>query len=568
MADLRCGRSTIGCRVAGLSRALALFVLCLPGVGWAGAPDQAAIASAHPLATRAGMAVLEACGNAFDAAVAVSAALGVVEPYSSGLGGGGFWLLHVAENGRQVVVDARETAPGAAHAEMYLDEQGEPVPGLSLNGPLAAGIPGTPAALVHVSERYGRLPLAETLAPAIGLARDGYPVYERMRLGLNYKAEQLRRWPGSELFLPGGEVPPLGARMQLPGLARLMERLARDGLPGFYGGESAEAMVDAVRAHGGIWSLEDLENYRVIEREPLVAEFDGGLRVVLPPPPSAGGVAMIQALNLLQFYDLEAMEPAARAHLVVEALRRAFRDRGYLGDPDFVDMPLERLLHPHYAAGLRTSMRTDRATPSAVFSPLHQGEDGDHTTHFSVVDAAGNRVAVTQTLNGWFGSSFIVPGLDLLLNNEMDDFAIKPGEPNLYQLVGAGANNIAPGKRMLSSMTPTFLESPRGIAVLGTPGGSRIISMVLLATLAWIDGADAKTMTSLPRYHHQYLPDRVVHEPAAFSPEESAALAARGHALQASRRMYGNMNVITWDYAGNRLEAATDPRGEIEGWTY
>jgi gamma-glutamyltranspeptidase / glutathione hydrolase len=535
---------------------------------WSGGPGQAAIASAHPLATRAGMEVLEAGGNAFDAAVAVSAALGVVEPFSSGLGGGGFWLLHFAADGRQLVVDARETAPGAAHATMYLDEQGEPIPGLSLNGPLAAGIPGTPAGLVHVSERYGRLPLQRTLAPAIRLAREGYPIYARMHLGLNFKAEQLRRWPGGAVFLPDGEVPPLEASQRLPGLALVMERLAADGMAGFYGGETAAAMLAAVRAHGGIWTAEDLAGYRVVEREPLVAEFDGGLRIVLPPPPSAGGVALIQALNLLQSADFANFDPTDRAHLVIEAMRRAFRDRGYLGDPDFVDMPLARLLHPAYAAGLRATLRMDRATPSEIFAPLHGEPDGEHTSHFSVIDADGNRVAVTQTINGWYGSSFVVPGLDLLLNNEMDDFSIKPGVANLYQLVGAGANNIAPGKRMLSSMTPTFLESPRGVAVVGTPGGSRIISMVLLATLAWIDGADAATMVSLPRYHHQHLPDHVTHEPDAFGSEQAAALEARGHVLQQSSRLYGNMNVVTWDYEGNRVEAATDPRGEIEGWTY
>jgi gamma-glutamyltranspeptidase / glutathione hydrolase len=547
---------------------MALATLGLPFHAWAGGPGQPAIASAHPLASQAGMEVLEAGGNAFDAAVAVSAALGVVEPFASGPGGGGFWLLHFAEDGRQLVVDARETAPGGAHASMYLDEDGEPIPGLSLNGPLAAAIPGTPAALVHVSERYGRLPLERTLAPAIRHARAGVTVYERMKLGLDFKAEQLRRWPGGTVFLPEGEVPPVGATIRLPGLAVLMERIARHGMDGFYRGETAEAMVEAVRAHGGIWTLDDLAAYRVIERDPLIAELDGGVKVVLPPPPSAGGVAMIQALNLLAPFGQQHHDPVDRAHLVIEVLRRAFRDRGHLGDPDFVDMPLERLLHPAYAAGLRASIRLDRATPSEVFAPLHSEDGGEHTTHFSVIDADGNRVAVTQTLNGWYGSSFVVPGLDLLLNNEMDDFTIKPGEPNLYQLVGAGANDIAPGKRMLSSMTPVFLESPRGIAILGTPGGGRIISMVLLAALAWIEGADAASIVELPRYHHQYLPDRVVYEPAAFDEEEIAALESRGHKLEESRRLYGNMTVVTWDYDGDRVEAAVDPRGQIPGWIY
>jgi gamma-glutamyltranspeptidase / glutathione hydrolase len=548
---------------------LAAFVLfAWPGLAWAAGPGKPAIASAHPLATQAGMEVLEAGGNAFDAAVAVSAALGVAEPFASGLGGGGLWLLHFAEDGRQVVVDARETAPGEAHAAMYLDEDGEPVPGLSLNGPLAAAIPGTPAALVHVSERYGRLSLGMALGPAIRLAREGIPVYERMRLGLNFKAEQLRLWPGGAVFLPEGEVPDNGTIIRLPGLADIMERLVAEGAPGFYDGQVAAMMVAAVRANGGIWSREDLAGYRIVEREPLYAEFDGGLSVTVPPPPSAGGVALIQALNILSGWKLEAMDPAERAHLIVEALRRAFRDRGHLGDPDYVDMPLELLLHPAYAAGLAATLRMDRATPSEVFAPLHAEDGGTQTTHFSVIDAEGNRVAVTQTLNSWFGSGYVVPGLDLILNNEMDDFTIRPGERNLYALVGSEPNIIAPGKRMLSSMAPTFLESARGVAVLGTPGGSRIVSMVLLAALAWMDGADAADIAALPRYHHQYLPDQLVHEPEAFTPELAEALRARGHELQESRRLYGNMAIVTWDFENDRVEAASDPRGEVAGWVY
>jgi gamma-glutamyltranspeptidase / glutathione hydrolase len=406
------------------------------------------------------------------------------------------------------------------------------------------------------------------LAPAIRLAREGIPVYERMRLGLNFKAEQLRRWPGGAVFLPEGEVPDNGTIIRLPGLADIMERLVAEGAPGFYDGQVAAMMVAAVRANGGIWSREDLAGYRIVEREPLYAEFDGGLSVTVPPPPSAGGVALIQALNILSGWKLEAMDPAERAHLVVEALRRAFRDRGHLGDPDYVDMPLELLLHPAYAAGLAATLRMDRATPSEVFAPLHVDDGGTQTTHFSVIDAEGNRVAVTQTLNSWFGSGYVVPGLDLILNNEMDDFTIKPGERNLYALVGSEPNIIAPGKRMLSSMAPTFLESARGVAVLGTPGGSRIVSMVLLAALAWMDGADAADIAALPRYHHQYLPDQLVHEPEAFTPELAEALRARGHELQESRRLYGNMAIVTWDFENDRVEAASDPRGEVAGWVY
>jgi gamma-glutamyltranspeptidase/glutathione hydrolase len=551
-----------------LIRLLVVWILWLPAVCLGQGPGKAAIASAHPLATGAGLEVLEKGGNAFDAAVAVSAALAVVETHGGGLGGGGFWLLHFAGEDRDVVVDGREVAPGAATRDMYLDEQGQKIPRASLDGPLAAGIPGTPAALAHIAGRYGRLPLSESLAPAIRLAREGFPLYARMRLGLTFKADIMRRYPASEkAFLVDGEVPPLGTPMRLSGLAVVMERMAREGAAGFYRGATAEAIVAAVRANGGIFTLEDLAGYRVVEREPMRVTY-GETELVMPPPPSAGGVAITQALNILSGFDVASMSRAHRAHLVVEALRRAFRDRGYLGDPAFVDMPLGRLTDPRYAAGLATTIRPDRATPSAVFMPLFSDDGGTQTTHFSVIDAEGNRVGGSQSLNSWFGGGFTVPGLDLVLNNEMDDFAVDPGEPNLFELVGADANVVSPGKRMLSSMTPTFLESPRGVAIVGTPGGSRIISMVLLSSLAWMDGADANTMASLPRYHHQYLPDEILHEPEAFTAEEAGLLRSFGHALRESKRLYGNMTVVTWDYEGNRLEAAADPRGEGGGQVY
>ena len=547
---------------------LALLVVAVPAAALAARPGSAAVASAHPLATRAGLEVIEAGGNAFDAAVAVSAALGVVEPFASGLGGGGFWLLHVAGEDRDVLVDGRETAPGEARADMYLDAGGEPVPGKSQRGPLAAGIPGLPAGLVHLSERYGRLPLADSLAPAIRVAREGYPLYARMHGGLLYKAPELRKHPAAATtFLQDGEVPPIGTVIRLPGLATALERLVSDGAAGYYRGETARALVEAVRENGGIWTEEDLAGYEVVEREPLVGRY-GDVSIVVPPPPSAGGVALIEALNILAAFELAEMKRPDRVHLVVEALRRAFRDRGYLGDPDFVSMPIERLTDPDYAAGLRASIRIDRATPSEVFAPLYASAGGTETTHFSVIDADGNRVAGTQSLNAWFGGGFLVPGLDILLNNEMDDFAVKPGAANLYELVGANANGIEPGKRMLSSMTPTFLESPRGVAVLGTPGGSRIISMVLLAALAWADGADAEAIATMPRYHHQYLPDEIQYEAGTFTAAELEALRGRGHALSEVGRNYGNMAVVTWDYDGNRVRAASDPRGEGVGEVY
>ncbi|CAN5345636.1 gamma-glutamyltransferase [soil metagenome] len=533
-------------------------------------PDRAAIASAHPLATQAGLRILEQGGNAFDAAVAVSAALAVVEPYSSGIGGGGFWLLHVAASDRDVVVDGREVAPRAATRDMYLDERGEPVPRLSLDGPLAAGIPGHPAALVHIAERYGRLPLADSLAPAMGYAKEGFPVDERLLQGLAYKRDLLRRWPAAaEIFLDDGEVPGEDAILRQPALAGTLEGLAEGGRDGFYGGPVAKRLVKGVRANGGIWSLDDLESYRVVEREPLQATYRG-VRITTAPPPSAGGAALIEALNILSGYDLDGINDIERRHLVVETLRRVFRDRGeFLGDPEFVDVPLRRLLHPFYAAGLRSSIRLDRATPSAMLPGVKTaGSAGTQTTHFSVLDIEGNRVAATMSINFWFGSGFMPAGTGVLLNNEMNDFSIKPGVPDGYQLVGTDANAIAPGKRMLSSMTPTMLRSREGVAILGTPGGSRIISMVLLGTLAWIDGASAEQMVRMPRYHHQYQPDRISHEKAALGPADVEALQALGHELAELPDEYGNMQVVTWTFDSGEVEAASDPRGVGAGYVY
>ena len=539
-----------------------LLVVALP-VQATDRPGRAAIASAHPLASAAGMDVLEAGGNAFDAAVAVSAAQAVVVPYGAGLGGGGFWLLQRAEDRFETLVDGREKAPLAATADMYLDASGQPITKASREGPLAAGIPGMPAALVYIAETYGVLPLSRSLEPAIGLARDGFPVWPRLRAGLVARRTTLARSPvASEVFLVEGEAPGLGHVIVQPQLAETLGRIAAEGHDGFYRGPVAHALVEGAQGAGGIWTLEDLEAYSVVEREPIVATWRG-TRALMAPPPSAGGVALANIFQILSSYDLNRHNRVEQVHLIVEAMRRAFRDRAlYLGDPDFVSVPVERLTHPFYAAGQRASIRLDRATPSASLPGFKVVSGGDQTTHFSILDTEGNRVAGTQSLNSWFGSGYMEPTTGVMLNNEMDDFSVKPGVQNLYQLVGAGANAIAPGKRMLSSMSPTILESERGVAILGTPGGSRIVSMVALATLEWMRGGDATSMVSLPRFHHQYLPDKLFHEPDAFSEEELAALRALGHEPSRVSRFYGNMQVVTWDFETGKVEAVSDPRGQ------
>lgn len=518
-----------------------------------------AIASAHPLATAAGFETLDAGGNAFDAAVSVSAVLAVVEPSGSGLGGGGFWLLHRASDGYQVMLDGRERAPLAAHRDMYLDEQGHFLPELALNGPLAAGIPGEPAALVHLASHYGRLSLAQSLAPAIRLARKGFEVEAVMQRQMRWRRDALAASPAAAArFLVDGRVPDLGHRIRQPDLATTLERLAASGHDGFYAGETAELLVAGVRAAGGIWTLNDLKRYRVVERAPIVGRYRGW-RVVSASPPSSGGVLLMLMLNMLEQLDPEGLSGVERAHLLIEVMRRAYRDRAlYLGDPDLVDMPIERLTHPFYAAGLIRGIQRDRATPSAGTLPSMGGAD---TTHFSVLDREGNRVAATLSINYPFGSGFVVPGTGVLLNDEMDDFSAQPGVPNAYGLIGGEANAIAPGKRMLSSMTPTFAESERGVALLGTPGGSRIITMVLNALLALDAGQGLERLVANPRIHHQYLPDKIQYEPDAFSDSEREGLAALGHRLEAVPDGFGNMQAVYWDRKRGEVHAAADPRG-------
>jgi gamma-glutamyltranspeptidase/glutathione hydrolase len=552
---------------SGPSSSLAVLV----GTAWlllasfaaaSGTPPAAAIASAHPAATRAGHAILEAGGNAFDAAVAVSAALAVVEPYGSGLGGGGFWLLHRAADGHEVMLDGRERAPFAASRDMYLDATGEPVPGLSIAGPLAAGIPGTPAALAHLAEHYGRLPLAQSLAPSIALAHDGVTVSEQYARFAGFRLEALRDSPGGSPFLDNGQAPEPGWRLRQPDLAATLERLGREGRDGFYRGATARALVEGVRAAGGIWSMDDLAGYRVVEREPVRGSF-AGLNFTAAALPSSGGIVLAQILNMLGAEPLDALDGAAHDHLLVEAMRRAYRDRAaHLGDPDHVAVPIARLLSPDYAAGLRAGIHPERATPSELLPGVTDGSRGSDTTHFSIIDREGNRVAATMSLNYPFGSGFVAPGTGVLLNDEMDDFSIRPGVPNVYGLVGNEANAIAPGKRMLSSMTPIFLDDGQRVAILGTPGGSRIITMVLLATLEFLRGGDAASLVALPRFHHQYLPDRVQFEPGAWSAARAAELEARGHEVQRLERTWGDMQAVIWDRVGNLVDAASDPRGD------
>jgi gamma-glutamyltranspeptidase/glutathione hydrolase len=541
-----------------------LLLACFNGLASDRVEKQAAIASAHALATSAGFAILAQGGNAFDAAVAMSATLAVVEPSGSGLGGGGFWLLHRASDGFETMLDGREKAPLAAHRSMYLDQQGRVIPGLSKNGALAAGIPGLPAALVHLAEKYGRLPLAQSLQFAIQCAEQGFVIGQRHSKLLKFRLTVLQKHPeAAGIFLKDKHLPATTSILRQTDLAHTLKQLARDGRKGFYAGAVADRLVDGVRNAGGIWTHQDLHDYRVVEREPVKGEYHQ-VKITSAALPSSGGVVLVEALNILAGYPLEDINAISRKHIISEAMRRAYHDRAfYLGDSDFVNVPVNRLINKDYAAGLSSSIRLDKATPSDFLAGNFQVKiQGEDTTHFSIIDSEGNRVAATLSINFPFGSGFVPAGTGVLLNNEMDDFVSKPGAMNGYGLVGGEANAIEPGKRMLSSMTPTFIEDAERVAVLGTPGGSRIISMVLLAVLEFAKGHGPESWVWEPRFHHQYIPDQIQYEKGGMSRDEIAGLTMLGHQLKEVRYRYGNMQAVLWNKKSKLFTVASDPRGE------
>jgi gamma-glutamyltranspeptidase/glutathione hydrolase len=556
MKQREAGRKT----VVFLCLSVSLFLLSVP---FHASSRPAAVVSAHPLATAAGMEILDKGGNAFDAAVAVTATLAVVEPYSSGLGGGGFWLLHVSEDNRDVMIDGRERAPLKASRNMYLDADGNVIPEASINGPLSAGIPGAPAAIEHLALNYGTLPLAVSLQPAIKHARNGFRTDEHYRRMAAFREKALNTSEdAARIFLKNNKAPAPGTLIVQPELAATLSILADEGARGFYHGELASKLVASVVKHGGIWSMKDLAAYKVVEREPLTGEYRG-MKVVSVPPPSSGGIALIQMLNMLESFDVHAMPEAERVHLLSEVMRRAYRDRAeFLGDSDYVDVPVDMLVSEAHALNLAATIEMNEATASDELEPVRvDGTKGSDTTHFSIIDAAGNRVAATLSINYPFGSCFVAEGTGVLLNDEMDDFSSKPGEPNVYGLIGAEANAIEPGKRMLSSMTPAFLETEDRLAVLGTPGGSRIITMVLLAALEFYEGASTDDMVNRSRFHHQYLPDKIFHEPDALSAAVLKSLFEAGHETEKLDSTYGNMQAIVLNRKTGQVDAASDYRG-------
>jgi gamma-glutamyltranspeptidase/glutathione hydrolase len=544
---------------------LVLIVVSLPLSAAEPAPAQGsggAVASAAPAATEAGLQILRAGGNAVDAVVATALALAVVHPQAGNLGGGGFAVLRVGQSIE--VLDFREIAPAAARPEMFLDPRGEPIPEKSLVGPLAAGVPGSPAGLWELHRRHGKLPWISVVAPAIRLADDGFIVTERLEKSLLKAAGLLARFPDTaEVWLPGGGPPAAGSTMRIPELAAALRSYSEKGPRAFFDGPLAAAIQAASDRHGGVLTAADIEAYRPVWREPVV--FDAfGWHVASMPLPSSGGIILGQTTGMLERtgWPRSPRFGADRFHVLVEVWRRAYADRFLLGDPTTTRADRKDLLDPKWLDRRAREIKRRRATPSTEVQPFPASlaQESPETTHLSVVDGSGNAVSMTTTLNGSFGCGLLVAGVGILLNNEMDDFATAPGRPNLYGLVQGEANAVAPGKRMLSSMTPTVMWRADETVVLGSPGGSTIPTATaqVLLNIA-VDEDDLQAAINRPRVHHQWMPDEVVVEPDALAPETAWELERRGHALE-SRDHLGEVHAVRWQADGH-VEAAADPRG-------
>ncbi len=523
------------------------------------------VASTHEVASRVGVEILQRGGNAVDAAVAVALALAVVHPAAGNLGGGGFMLIRLAD-GRTTVIDYREMAPARAHRDMYVDEKGEIIPEASTVGHRAVAVPGTVAGLALALEKYGTMSWADVCRPAERLAREGVVLTHAEAESLKRAAQLLSRFPESRrIFLRDGRYYEEGEIFRQPELAETLRRLIEHGPREFYEGETARRILAEMEAGGGVITLDDLRNYRAIEREPLRTTYRG-YELITVPPPSSGGVALIEMLHILEGFDLRALghNSADYVHLLVEAMRRAFADRAqFLGDPDFARIPVKGLTSRRYAEALRQTIDPKRATPSATLSGGDAfAYESEHTTHFTVVDAAGNVVANTYTLNGSYGSGVTVRGAGFLLNNEMDDFTSKPGAPNMFGLLQSEANQIAPRKRPLSAMTPTIvLKDGKPWLALGSPGGPTIINTVLQIILNAIDfGMNLQQALAMPRVHHQWMPDQIVYEPFGLSRDTIEALRARGHAFTERPRYMGDAQAIMIEPETGMRLGASDPR--------
>ncbi len=565
-------------RIAILALVIAFGPACYAGGGLHPVhAEHAMVASVHALASKAGVEMMEAGGNAIDAAVATGFALAVVYPEAGNLGGGGFMLIRLRD-GQVHFLDFRETAPGKATATMYQDTEGKVIPSLSRIGYLASGVPGTVKGLVEAEQRFGKLGLARVMAPAIRLARDGYRLSWDEALTLS-SDRGLAQFPASRrIFQDDGKGWKPGDLFRQPVLARTLERIASKP-DDFYTGEMAREIATDMQRGGGLITVRDLASYDVKDRAPVQGTYRD-LTVISAPPPSSGGITLIEALNILEGFDLGAdgRDSAQSIHLIAEAYRRAFFDRAqFLGDPDAIGVPVDQLLDKRYAAAWRRSIDPYRAslneslerpalfpdlTDYAAKHPILPHQESSETTHYSVVDGEGNAVAVTTTLNGWFGSKVTIGALGFLMNDEMDDFAAKVGAPNMFGLVQGTANAIAPGRRPLSSMSPTIVLKHGNLwLVLGSPGGPTIITTVANILLGVEDyGLDIQAAVDAPRFHQQWMPDRLFLEPDRFSPDTVRLLEKAGYRI--IPRDHGDGECIEIDpRTGERL-GASDFRNE------
>ncbi len=550
--------------------AAALALLLAPGLACAAdAPSEPAthgmVVTAQRLASAVGVEILQAGGNAIDAAVAVGYAQAVVNPCCGNIGGGGFMVLHLAD-GRDRFLNFRETAPAAATPGMYLDAAGAAVKGASLFGYKAAGVPGTVLGLDTALREYGSLSRAQVMAPAIRLAREGFVLTADDTAILATETAHFRVDPAmASVFLrPDGNPLAPGDRLVQPALATTLAAIAQDGPDAFYRGLLPARIEAASRAGGGVLTAADFAAYTVTEGAPLRCAYRG-YEFISSAPPSSGGVTLCEILNILSGYDLGSMgfHSAHSVHVLIEAMRHAYLDRNtMLGDPVFIANPLDRLLSPAYAAAIRAIIPADRAGVSAALTPgTPPHEERAETTHYSVVDHIGNAVSVTYTLNGNFGAVVMAPDTGVVLNDEMDDFTTRPGTPNLFGLVQGAANAIAPGKRPLSSMAPTIVtKDGHVVLVLGSPGGSRIITITLEVALNMIEyGMQPQAAVDAPRLHHQFLPDEIAAEPGALSPDAASALRGMGYTIR-EQRPWGAAEIIAIDPATGAFTGASDPR--------
>lgn len=522
--------------------------------------QHAMVSSVHPTASEVGISILRRGGNAVDAAVAVGMALAVVHPSAGNIGGGGFMVIRLAD-GTVRAIDYREAAPAASTEDMYLDAEGRLTP-RSVTGHLSAGVPGSVAGMAAAHRELGRLPWAEVLDPAIRLARKGFVLDRHRSRSLRSAARRLAGFEASrrQFLHPNGDAPPEGALLRQPDLARTLQAIADSGPRVFYEGYVADLIVTEMRRGGGLITKADLASYRPYWRDPIVIRYRGHT-IYSMPPASSGGVTMGEILNILENAGpLPPYGTVEHVHLMAEAMRRGFIDRNrFLGDPDYVEMPLDRLLSKDYAARLLEGIDLQWATPTANLSPAVA--EGGHTTHYSVVDAEGNAVSVTTTINLGYGSGVTVAGAGFLLNDEMDDFAAAPGQPNAFGLVQGRANSIAPGKRMLSSMTPTIVLDPMGelLMIVGSPGGSTIITTVTQVVSNVIDhGMSLAEAIAAPRVHHQALPDQIYYERGGLLPEVVRRLEAMGHVVRERRGFSGDVSGIMRSATG--WIGVADPR--------